>query len=322
MGQDMSSNIIEVTDLRYTYQKGTSSGPALDGLSFTVARGEVFGLLGPNGAGKSTAVKILTTILRPTSGRALVNGFDAARQPLEVRRQLAAVLQENAVETMLQVWDNLLLYGRLHGYSTAETRRRSEPVIELLELGAHLTQRAHALSGGFKRRLQLAKALMVDTPILFLDEATTGMDPLIKRKAMEAIRRQARAGRTVFLTTQLLDEAESLCDHMLLMNRGRQMAGGKLSELRLLSRKMFTIQLGFAAGDGAAVEALRALGPKSLQERDGEVQMDVEGSENQWIQAIARISERWPLEHFEIRGANLERIFFELYGEKVEEATP
>ena len=316
----MPQNIIEVTDLRYIYHKGGSRTAALDGLSFGVARGEVFGLLGPNGAGKTTAVKILTTILRPTSGRAVVNGYDAARQALEVRRQLAAVLQENAVETMLEVWDNLLLYGRLHGYSTAETKRRAEPVIELLELRSHLTQRAHALSGGYKRRLQLAKALMVETPILFLDEATTGMDPLIKRKAMEAIREQARAGRTVFLTTQLLDEAESLCDHMILMNRGREMASGRLSELRTLARKMFTIRLGFTSESSDAVEALRALGPKSLEVRDGEVQMDVEGSENEWIQAIARVSERWPLEHFEIRGANLERIFFELYGEKPEEA--
>jgi ABC-2 type transport system ATP-binding protein len=117
------------------------------------------------------------------------------------------------------------------------------------------------------------------------------------------------------LTTHLLDEAESLCDRMILMDKGKAMAGGKLSELRALSRKMFRIRLGFAEPDTAAVGALRDLGPRSLEERDGEVEMVVEGTEDAWIRNMARISERWPLSHLEIHGVNLEQIFLQMYGD-------
>ncbi len=310
----MSDALITVEELRYAYRRASSGRPALDGLSFAVARGEIFGLLGPNGAGKTTAVKILTTILRPGSGRATVAGHDVVRAPLAVRRSLVAVLQENAVETLLSVRDNLVLYGLLHGLAGSDLEQRLRAVVDLLELGDYLRGRAQSLSGGFKRRLQVAKALMVETPILFLDEATTGMDPLVKRRVIDALRHQAARGRTVVLTTQLLEEAEALCDHMVLMDQGRTLARGSLSELRSLSRKMFRIHLSFAAPGAEAVAALRALGPRSLQERGGEIEMNVEGSEDEWIRHMARISERWPLSHFEIRGANLEQIFLELYG--------
>jgi ABC-type multidrug transport system ATPase subunit len=306
--------IISVRDLGYTYRRGREKKRALDGLSFSVQRGEIVGLLGPNGAGKSTAVKILTTILRPGSGTASVAGHDVAREPLAVRRTLAAVLQESAVETMLSTLDNLLLYGYLHGLSRPETKKRLGEVVELMELGGQLGQRAQELSGGYKRRLQVAKALMVDTPVLFLDEATTGMDLLAKGRTMQAIRGQATAGRTVLLTTQLLDEAESLCDRMVLMDEGRSMAAGKLSELRALAHKTFRIGLGFADPNPAAVAALRELGPRTLEEKGGEVSMVVEGSEDEWIRKMARISERWPLAHFEIRGVDLEQIFIQMYG--------
>ncbi len=310
----MPDPIIQVEDLRHTYKRGKQL--ALDGLSFAVRPGEIFGLLGPNGAGKTTAVKILTTIIRPTSGRAAVAGHDVARRPLAARRALAAVLQEDAVETMLNVLDNLLLYGRLHGLARAESRRRADQVIATLELEPHLTARAQQLSGGYKRRLQVAKALMVDTPVLFLDEATTGMDPLIKRRTMQAIREQVARGRTVLLTTQLLDEAEALCDRMLLMDRGRSLAQGKLSDLRALSSKLFRVRVAFTDGAGGGLEALRALQPKSLDESEGEIELVVEGTEDEWIRRMAQISERWPLSHLEIRAANLEDIFVELYGKE------
>lgn len=310
----MSEPIIQVEDLRHVYRRGNSSTPALDGLTFAVQPGEIFGLLGPNGAGKTTVVKILTTILRPTSGRALVAGHDVRTHPLEVRRQLAAVLQENAVETLLSTRDNLLLYGYLHGLSRRETARRMQEVVDLLEIEDQLGQRAQALSGGNKRRLQVAKALMVETPLLFLDEATTGMDPLVKRRVVEAIRRRAASGRTVLLTTQLLDEAESLCDRMVLLDHGRSIAGGKLRELRALSHKLFRINLSFEQATPEVAAALAALKPRSLEERDGEFVLVAEGTEDEWIRKMAQVSERWPLTHLEIRGANLEQIFLELYG--------
>lgn len=308
--------ILSVRDLHYAYGRGKSAKPALNGLDLSVKRGEIVGLLGPNGAGKTTTVRILTTILRPEPGHAFVDGHDVAREPLAARRKVAAVLQENAVETLLSTHDNLLVYGRLHGLAGAEVQRRIDEVSDLLELGDQLQKRAQELSGGYKRRLQIAKALMVDSPVLFLDEATTGMDPFIKRKTMKAIRDQTARGRTVVLTTHLLDEAESLCDRMILMNKGRSMAAGKLRELRTLSQKMFRIRISFAdlATDASAL--LRELGPKSLEERDGEVEMVVEGSEDEWIRKMAIVSERHPLSHLEILGVNLEQIFLHVYGEE------
>jgi ABC-2 type transport system ATP-binding protein len=311
-----ADDIIRVEDLRHAYRKGRSLKPSLNGLSFNVRRGEIFGLLGPNGAGKTTAVRILTTILHPSGGRAFVAGHNVVADALAVRKSIAVVLQENAVDTLLSTWDNLFTYGYLQGLSRSETRRRAQRVVEALGLEEQLSQKAQALSGGFKRRLQVAKALMVDSPILFLDEATTGMDPLIKHRVIDLIRKQAAAGRTVLLTTQLLDEAESLCDRMALMDAGRAIAEGRLSELRALSRKMFRIQLSFADADGDVAKALQELGPHSVEEKEGEYVMVVEGSEDEWIRKMARLSERWPLSHLEIRGANLEQIFLELYGGK------
>jgi ABC-2 type transport system ATP-binding protein len=307
------SPAVVVEQLSYSYRRGGGARRALDALSFSVEPGEIFGLLGPNGAGKSTVVRILTTILRPQSGRALVQGFDVAAEPLQVRRNIAAVLQESAVETMLPVWDNLLLYGRLHGLSAAETSRHATRVLELLEMQPHRGARAQTLSGGFKRRLQVAKALMVDTAVLFLDEATTGMDPIIKRRIMAAIRQEAEKGRTVLLTTQLLDEAEELCDRMVLMNEGRSIAEGNLADLRALSKKMFRIELAFADNGERGLELLRQLEPRAIEEQDGEIVLTVEGSEDEWIRKMARISESCRLSHLQIRGANLEQIFLELY---------
>jgi ABC-2 type transport system ATP-binding protein len=312
-----SSPIVACEGLRYVYSKGTIEGSrpeALAGLDFQVQPGEVFGILGPNGAGKTTLVKILTTILRPTSGRAMVAGHDVAQAPLEARKNLCAVLQENAVETMLSVWDNLLLYGNLHGYSREHSRREAQRVVDLLELQPYLQHKAQALSGGYKRRLQVAKALMVRTPVLFLDEATTGMDPLIKRRALDAIGQEARSGRTVLLTTQLLDEAEILCDRMMLMHHGRAIASGTLEEIRRRSHKTFSIYLSFEHTTPEAVAALRELGCRSLREDGHEFELVVEGKEDEWLQKMAALSARFPLARLEIRAASLEQIFVELYG--------
>ena len=308
----MSSAIL-VENLSYVYRKGGSDRRALDDLSFEVQPGEIFGLLGPNGAGKTTVVRILTTILRPQAGKAMVGGFDVAAQPLAARQTLAAVLQESAVETMLPVVDNLLLYGRLHGLSARDVRQRADRVIELLELQPFVNNRAQTLSGGYKRRLQVAKALMIDTPVLFLDEATTGMDPLIKRRIVTAIRQEAERGRTVLLTTQLLDEAEELCQRMVLMNHGKSMAAGTLADLRGLSRKMFRIELSFADSCSNGMDLLRALGARSIEEQDGEIILTVEGSEDEWIRKMARVSEQCRLAHLQIHSASLEEIFLDLY---------
>ena len=218
----MSSPAIEVQNLRKIYsRRGRAAVHAVDGLSFEVAPCSIFGLLGPNGAGKTTTLKILTTLVRPTEGMARVGGFDVVRDALKVREQIAVVIQESAAEIFLSVRDNLTTFARFHGLRGEEARRRADRVIDLFGLGDEVSRKVMDLSGGFRRRVQVAKVFMVDSPIVFLDEFSTGMDPLLKRSVMTVLRESARDGRTIVLTTQILHEAEELCDDILIVNHGR-----------------------------------------------------------------------------------------------------
>jgi ABC-2 type transport system ATP-binding protein len=229
------SDAIRVADLRKTFHTRGQLVRAVDGLNFTVPPGQIFGLLGPNGAGKTTTLRILTTLIRATSGHAEVSGIDVARDPLAVRRRIVVVLQENAAEIFLTVRDNLLTFARFHGLHGPALRRRVDDVMERFGLTAEASRKAQDLSGGFRRRVQVAKAMLVDTPIVFLDEFSTGMDPILKRSVMELLRAEARRGRTIVLTTQILSEAESLCDDILIINHGREVARGDVATIKALS---------------------------------------------------------------------------------------
>lgn len=304
---------IEVHNLVKTFRSDSDNViRAVDGVSFKVEKGEIFGLLGPNGAGKSTIVRILTTIVQPTSGSVRVFDYDVVHDPLNVRRQIAVVLQETAVETLLSVRDNLHIYGRLHGQSTSEIQKRAARVLEQFDLNDKQKEKAQDLSIGMRRRLQVAKVFMVDSPILFLDEATTGMDPIIKRQTLDSIRELSRQGRTIFLTTQLLEEAEALCDHIVILNHGKSIASGSLERLRSLTKKRFHVSLSFASEQAEAFEALRSLNPISLIEEGKDAEMQFEGEEAAILEHLSKISQQFRIEHFEIRGISLEEIFVEL----------
>lgn len=309
-------NAIEVKDLKKVYRSNTGQPVlALDGISLQVPQGCVFGLLGPNGAGKSTLVKVLTTITSPTSGEATVLGRDVTRSPLEVRRQIAVVLQQTAVESLLTVQDNLLIYAYLHGIGRREAWKRMRSLVEEFDLADKLGETVYDLSIGTKRRVQVAKIFMLDSPVIFLDEATTGMDPFMKRRVMERIRLEARSGRTVLLTTQVLSEAEQLCDTILIIDRGRTLASGTLQDLRRLSEQMFRVSLSFAGIDGDLVGRLEALNPVELKADGKSVDMLFRGKEASLLGELADISRSVPITHFEIRGADLEEIFMALVKE-------
>jgi ABC-2 type transport system ATP-binding protein len=293
-------NVISVEDVRKVYAGGAAQPVrAVDGVSCEVPKGQIFGLLGPNGAGKTTLVKILTTVTVPTSGQARICGFDVVRQALDVRRQIAVVLQQTAVETLLTVEDNLRIYAYLHGVSAAEVQKRMDAVLDEFDLREKARETVQDLSLGTKRRVQVAKVFMVDSPVLFLDECTTGMDPLMRRRVLDRIRREARNGRTVLLTTQVLSEAEELCDRIMIMNHGKTLAAGNLQELRRLSTQMFRVTLTFAQ-DRDVREQLELLHPVELRSEGERVEM-------------SRVS---PIRHFEVRGAGLEDIFVDLVAEK------
>ena len=227
---------IRVDNLRKTFHaRGKGAVAAVDGLSFSVPEGQIFGLLGPNGAGKTTTLRILTTLIRATSGVAEVAGIDVSRDPLAVRRRIVVVLQESAAEIFLTVRDNLLTFGRFHGLRGADLKSRVERAMENFGLTQDASRKAMDLSGGFRRRIQVAKALLVNTPVVFLDEFSTGMDPILKRSVMELLREEARRGRTIVLTTQILGEAEALCDDILIINHGREVVRGDVNTIKALS---------------------------------------------------------------------------------------
>lgn len=305
-------NAVEVENLCKVYRSKAGENVALDSVSFQIPRGTIFGLLGPNGAGKTTAVKILTTNTPPTSGRAWVMGCDVVRSPLDARRRIAVVLQQTAVDGLLTVRDNLLIYAYLHHVPRHEAWKRMQAVVEEFELGDQLGQTVYDLSIGTKRRVQVAKVFMVDSPVVFMDEATTGMDPFMKRRVMDRMLAASRSGRTVLLTTQVLSEAEQLCDTILIIDRGRVLASGTLEDLRRLSEQMFQVNLTFATIDENVISRLRALEPVDLKANGKSVEMLFRGTEASLLEQLADVARVVSITRFEVRGAALEDIFMTL----------
>ncbi|WP_037604492.1 ABC transporter ATP-binding protein [Streptacidiphilus rugosus] len=213
---------VTVTDLVKHYHP--QAPPAVDGLSFTVARGEVFGLLGPNGAGKSTTVGVLTTRILPTSGRCLVLGTDVVARPAEAKRLLAVVPQRQNLDRSLDVRQNLLFHARYHGVGREERTRRAAELLDLMGLADAAGRRVERLSGGQAQRVVIARALMHAPEVLFLDEPSTGLDPQSRLFLHERIRELRDRGVTVVLTTHDMDEAESLSDRIGIVDHGRLLA--------------------------------------------------------------------------------------------------
>lgn len=203
---------------------------ALRGVSFEVRRGEIFGLIGPNGAGKTTLIKVLTTLTRPDSGRALIGGVDVLRSKREVKSLIGVVPQENNLDRDLSVYENLLIYGMLH--KVKDLRKRIKEVLEGVGLFERRSSLVQHLSGGMQRRLVLARALLPDPEVLFLDEPTTGLDPHMRRYIWELIKKAKNGGKTIILTTHYIEEAESLCDRVAIIHEGRIIALGTPRELK------------------------------------------------------------------------------------------
>ncbi len=205
---------------------------AVGGVSFAVAPGEVFGLLGPNGAGKTTMIRVLTTLLEPTAGRARVAGFDVHDESLAVRASIGYIPQAISVDGALTAYENLDFYGRVTGVPRRERRERIEEAIETMELAPMLDRLARTLSGGMLRRLEIATALLNRPAVLFLDEPTVGLDPTARRMVwehLEALREHA--GTTILVTTHVMEEAERYCERLAIMDLGLLVEQGEPAEL-------------------------------------------------------------------------------------------
>jgi ABC-2 type transport system ATP-binding protein len=264
------SDAIRVTGLTKRYGKLT----AVDGIDLTVDRGELYSLLGPNGAGKTTTIKMLCCLTRPSAGSAAVLGHDVESHPMDVKQVIAVSPQETAIAEHLDAWENLSLMARLHGLGRRETKKRSAELLEMMGLTNRAGDRVKKYSGGMKRRLSIAMALVSKPDVLFLDEPTLGLDPQARRGLWEYIQ-GLKGEMTIVLTTHYLEEADALADRIAVIDGGRVIAEGTPDELKSGIGGPVTVVETRGLTDEAA-EALRtAFGDVSIDGDVAEIAGDV-----------------------------------------------
>jgi ABC-2 type transport system ATP-binding protein len=292
---------------------------AVDELDLDIARGEIYGFLGPNGAGKSTTVRVLCTLLSPTAGRAVVAGYDVATQPDKVRLRIGVALQEAALDPKQTGIELLRLQGRLYGLTRTEIEGRLADLSRLIDIGDALGRPIATYSGGMKRRLDLAAALVHNPEVLFLDEPTTGLDPVSRTRMWEEVRRLNRElDMTIFLTTQYLEEADELADRVGIINDGRLVAQGTPDELkRSIGNDVIVARLdGSASAARGAVEALA--GVRSVEARGDELIVTaVDGAATIGAVAVA-LNTVAPVRHLTMRTPTLDDVFLELTGNHIQ----
>jgi len=290
---------------------------ALDGVDLEVPTGSVLGLLGPNGAGKTTAVRILTTLLTPDSGRAVVNGIDVATDPQGVRRSIGLSGQYAAVDEYLTGRENLVMVGRLYHVSTAAARARATELLEQFDLVEAADRPTKTYSGGMRRRLDLAGALVARPAIIFLDEPTTGLDPRSRIGLWDVIEGLVAQGTTVLLTTQYLDEADKLADTIAVVDRGRVIARGTSDELKAQvggERLAVTVAAG-QVGDARDVLARLANGAVDVDEHARQLVAPVAGGAAALLEAVRAFDERGvDILDIGVRRPTLDDVFLELTG--------
>jgi ABC-2 type transport system ATP-binding protein len=302
--------VIRVENLSHRY----GSRLALSNVNFEVKTGEIFGLLGPNGGGKSTLFRILSTMMVPSEGRAEVAGHDAAREPAAVRRGIGVVFQTQSLDKALTVAENLRGQGHLHGMSGPKLRERMEHVMMRLGLAERRNDLVETLSGGLKRRVEIAKGLLHRPVVLLMDEASTGLDPGARRELWQYVEElRSREGVTILLTTHILDEADR-CDRLVLLHQGRVVAEGTPAQLRSrIGGDVVVLESADAAALGRQIETRFGLKPSVM---DGVLRVEISNGHR----FITEVVEAFPgtIESVGLHKPTLEDVFVHETGALIE----
>jgi ABC-2 type transport system ATP-binding protein len=318
---------IDVDDLELIYGDGTA---AVDGIDMTVPEGEFFGFLGPNGAGKTTTIKVFATLLSPTSGTVRVNGFDVRSAAREIRASIGYMAQETSVDPELTAEENVRFACAAYGVPRAERDERVAELLELVELAEVADKRAEAFSGGMKKRLDAATALVHRPPLVFLDEPTTGLDPKARNRLWEYFRRINGLGTTIFLTTQYLEEADQLCDRLAVILDGEIVASGSSAALkREVGGEVLDVELegGEAARERAAAIAreVDAFADASVTETETGISVTAETARQHGTDLLVALRDAGlTVTGFNVRAPSLDDVFLAITGEELdreEEAT-
>ena len=296
---------------------------AVGGVDLEIAPGEVYGFLGPNGAGKTTTVRMLVTLLRPTGGEARVAGFDVAREPDAVRRNIGVALQDAALDPLMTGRELIELQAKLHGIAPGSVKSRSHELIERVGLVEAEDRRVGTYSGGMRRRLDLAMALIHSPEVLFLDEPTTGLDPVSRLTLWEEVRRLKGEGTTVFLTTQYLEEADQLADRVGIINAGLLVAEGTPAALKAqVGRPHLEIALTDGADREAACLVLERFGDASRPPSEGfELSVALEEGATEIAPVVIALDESgFQVASLELVNPTLDDVFVEKTGRHLEGA--
>jgi ABC-2 type transport system ATP-binding protein len=314
----MPDDVVTTKDLRKYFSSRRGPIKAVDGVDLSVQAGQVFGFLGPNGAGKTTTLRILTTLILPDSGRAVVAGYDVLEDPNAVRRRIGYVSQAGGSDRPATGRENLVLQGRLYGIPKAAAEKRAAELIDLLDLTEFADRIVYTYSGGQRRRLDVAIGIMHEPQVLFLDEPTTGLDPQNRANLWEQIGKLKATGTTIFLTTHYLEEADALSDRLAIMDHGRIVAEGTPEELKR-QVALDTVRIAVSDPDGVDAEVQRALeglpAITSIIAETDAVRISVENGESA-LPEIMRVldQKQLPVTNISLSKATLDDVFLEKTG--------
>ena len=305
--------MINVSNLRKTFD----SIDALKGISFNIQQSECYGLLGPNGAGKTTTISIMSTVVEPDEGEVKISGYDLKKNPLECKKNIGVVTQEIALYNELSAYDNLLFWGGLYNVPKMELIKIIDETVNMFGLTDRKNDKVKTYSGGMKRRVNIASALLHNPKVLFMDEPTVGIDPQSRNLIFEVVEKLRKEGMTIVYTTHYMEEAERLCDHIGILDNGKIIAQGTLDELRTSGSMKETVVISFTNLSDERFNKI-ANDWKDLQRFDDTIHFYSMNIQVDLSKIILKCNEAGlDFRHIDIRKINLETIFLSLTGKQL-----